>query len=90
VNKTPHENYRAILPNSAERALRYLENINDRRVFPAQEALAGLARLGGTVPEKPEDMAAIIQLLDEVGSPARRCVGSKRVFTRFVAGCCIS
>jgi glutamate/tyrosine decarboxylase-like PLP-dependent enzyme len=86
VNKTPHENYRAILPNSAERALRYLENINDRRVFPAQEALAGLARLGGTVPEKPEDMAAIIQLLDEVGSPATVATTGGRYFGFVVGG----
>jgi glutamate/tyrosine decarboxylase-like PLP-dependent enzyme len=86
LSKLPHEHYRAILTNAAERALSYLEKVNQRRVFPADESVQNLTRLGGAVPEHPEDLAAIIELLDEVGSAATVATTGGRYFGFVVGG----
>jgi glutamate/tyrosine decarboxylase-like PLP-dependent enzyme len=77
--------YRKLLSAAADRALHYLENIQDRRVFPSQEALNNLKRLGGPLPENPEDPVSILKLLDEAGSPATVATTGGRYFG-FVTG----
>src|SRR3989442_14268832 len=78
--------YRELLSEAARRALQYLEHLQNRRVFPSQEALTNLARLGGSIPERPEDPLSVLKLLDEVGSPATVASTGARHFGIVVAG----
>ena len=43
-----------LLESTLSRALRYLEDIQTRAVFPTPEAVADLVELGGTLAEEPE------------------------------------
>jgi glutamate/tyrosine decarboxylase-like PLP-dependent enzyme len=61
---------RSLLLDAAARAGAYLDQIERRPVAPSPAAVAALARLGGPLPEAPQDSAAVLALLDEVGSPA--------------------
>src|SRR6266542_4931013 len=73
------------LRTTAERAARYLADLQDRNVAPTPQALANLARLDETLPEHPTDAATVIALLDEVGSPATMASAGGRFFG-FVVG----
>src|SRR6266481_7885549 len=59
-----------LLRTTAERAARYLAGLKSRGVAPSPEALTNLKRLDELFPEHPTDPAAVIALLDEIGSPA--------------------
>ena len=59
-----------LLKSAAERAIRYREGLDDRRVAPLPESVDRLSELGGTLPEQPDDAETILALLDEIGSPA--------------------
>jgi len=59
-----------LLQQTAERAARYLEGLETRRVFPSAEALARLSELDGPLGDASTDPGAVLALLDEVGSPA--------------------
>jgi len=61
---------RDLLNDAAARASRYLESLKTRAVVPAPDALKKLDRLGGPLPETGEDPSAVLQRLDEFGSPA--------------------
>src|SRR5204862_6496473 len=74
-----------LLRTTAERAPRYLAGLKDRGVTPTREALANLRRLDEPLPEHPTDPAAVIALLDEIGSPATLGSAGGRFFD-FVAG----
>src|SRR2546428_6848932 len=74
-----------LLRTTAERAARYLADLKDRAVAPTPEALANLRRLDEPLPERPTDPAAVIALLDDIGSPATMASAGGRVF-RFVGG----
>ncbi|HBY99156.1 MAG TPA: aspartate aminotransferase family protein [Chloroflexi bacterium] len=63
-----------LLRGAAERAIHYLEELDDRRVAPTPEAIDRLAELGGPLPEKPTDPEMVLGLLDDIGS--RAAVGS--------------
>jgi hypothetical protein len=58
-----------LLENTAERASRYLAEINSRRVAPTPEDVARLQELGGPLPQGPSDPAQVLALLDDIGSP---------------------
>ena len=53
-----------------ERALRYLEGIDRRRVFPDAVAVEALERFEEPLPADGRPAAETIRVLDEVGSPA--------------------
>ena len=78
--------YGRLLTEAANRALHYLETIPGRRVFPSEEALKNLKRLGGRLPEGPEDSLSILRLLDEIGSPATVANSGGRYFGFVVGG----
>ena len=80
------EGYGRLLTEAANRALHYLETIPNRRVFPSEEALGNLKRLGGRLPEGPEDSLSILRLLDEIGSPATVGNNGGRYFGFVVGG----
>jgi glutamate/tyrosine decarboxylase-like PLP-dependent enzyme len=75
----------ALLHAAAQRAVNYLETIPERRVFPSQEQVGELAKLGGPLPELPESPADVLALLDQVGSPATVAITGGRYFG-FVSG----
>ena len=60
----------ALLHSTAERAIRYLSELDDRSVAPPKAALSRLAELGGALPDEPSDPADVIAFLDQFGSPA--------------------
>ena len=78
--------YGEVLSEAARRALRYLEQVRSRRVFPSEEALGQLRRLGGQLPERPEDPLSVLELLDEAGSPATVANTGGRYFGFVVGG----
>lgn len=70
---------------AAERSLRYLDGIRDRRVAPLPEQVDGLKALAGPLPDGPTDPAAVLALLDDAGSPATVVSAGGRYFG-FVTG----
>ncbi|MBI3666683.1 MAG: aminotransferase class V-fold PLP-dependent enzyme [Acidobacteria bacterium] len=69
-----------LLMNTVERATRYMEEVESRRVAPAPEALARLAELKVSLPEHPTEPDHILALLDEIGSPATVTTTGGRYF----------
>ena len=59
-----------LLQQTAVRAAAYLHSLDDRSVAPTAAAIAGLAAFDEPLPAGPSDPAAVIELLDRVGSPA--------------------
>ena len=76
---------RHLLSDACDRATQYVETIVDRRVAPTAEQIAMLARLGGPMPQSPQEPAQILALLDEIGSPATMATNAGRYFG-FVIG----
>jgi glutamate/tyrosine decarboxylase-like PLP-dependent enzyme len=68
-----------------ERALEYLADVYDRRVFPGATAIAGLRAFDEALPDTPQDALRTIKLLDEAGSPATVTTAGGRYFG-FVTG----
>ncbi|MEN8198278.1 MAG: aminotransferase class V-fold PLP-dependent enzyme, partial [Pseudomonadota bacterium] len=75
----------ALLKQTLDRAIRYCEGVDARPVYPAQEHIEALAGLGGPFPERPANPHSIIQMLDEIGSPATVATTGGRYFG-FVTG----
>lgn len=69
-----------LLKLTAERAIRYREGLDDRRVAPLPESVVRLSELGGALPEQPQDAETILALLDEIGSPATVTTAGARYF----------
>ena len=83
---SPEPTTRALLNDAADRALRYIETIRERRVGPAPEAVERLARLAEPLPANGVDPAAVLALLDEVGSPATVASTGGRYFGFVIGG----
>jgi glutamate/tyrosine decarboxylase-like PLP-dependent enzyme len=73
------------LRDAAERAIHYIDTVNERRVFPTEEAIAALSQLNQPFPASPTEPAEIVKLLDEYGSPATVASTGGRYFG-FVTG----
>jgi glutamate/tyrosine decarboxylase-like PLP-dependent enzyme len=78
--------YQEVLNEASARAYNYLRTIQERHVGVRQEALEKLPALGGPMPESGEDPRAIIQLLDEIGSPATIASTCGRFFGGVIGG----
>jgi glutamate/tyrosine decarboxylase-like PLP-dependent enzyme len=76
-----------VLESVAERAIRYLESLDDRSVGPLPEAVDRLAELDEPFPDKPTDPESVIALLDEIGSPATVATAGRRYFGFVIGGC---
>jgi glutamate/tyrosine decarboxylase-like PLP-dependent enzyme len=74
-----------LLTDATARALRYLHDLDARRVFPAPEALAGLDALDFPLPDAPTDPLEVLRLLDDAGSPGTVASAGRRYFG-FVTG----
>ena len=72
--------------NAAERAARYLDGVADRPVAPTGAMLARLPELDHPLPEGATDPAAVMRLLDEIGSPATVASAGPRFFGFVIGG----
>lgn len=76
----------ALLKNTAERAISYLQNLEARRVAPSPEAIANLSRFDAPLPEEPVAPEVVLQTLDEIGSPATMAMAGPRFFGMVIGG----
>lgn len=74
-----------LLSEAAQRATAYLEELNSRPVAATGEAIARLVAFDEPLPDSPTDPAAVLRLLDEIGSPATIASAGPR-FYGFVIG----
>jgi glutamate/tyrosine decarboxylase-like PLP-dependent enzyme len=74
-----------LLHNTAARASRYLESLDQRAVVPTAEALNRLAQLREPLPTESCEPETVLTLLDELGSPATIASAGRRYFG-FVTG----
>jgi glutamate/tyrosine decarboxylase-like PLP-dependent enzyme len=75
-----------LLRSTAERAIRYVHQLPERRVAPGAAALAGLDRFDEPLPDRPDDPERVIALLDEAGSPATVASAGPRFFGFVIGG----
>ena len=75
-----------LLTDASSRAIRYLETLDSRPVMPSSAAVAGLRAFDLPFPEKPNDPATTLKLLDEVGSPATMGMAGPRFFGFVIGG----
>jgi len=76
---------RDLLLDVAHRAVQYREGLALRSVVPTPEALRRLTLLDEPMPQGPTDPHQVLQLLDEIGSPATMATAGGRFFG-FVIG----
>jgi len=82
-NDYPHHE---LLSDAARRAIRYLEQVEQRPVFPSQSAIDNLKQLGNALPDEGEPASTTLALLDEFGSPATVATTGARYFGFVVGG----
>lgn len=75
-----------LLKATADRALRYLDELKNRNVAPRPDAIANLWRFDELLPEAPTDPEEVVALLDEIGSPATMATAGSRYFGFVVGG----
>ena len=76
----------ALVLDGARRAAAYLKSIGERPVAPSSEALEGLDRLGGPLPEMGTAPDEVLALLDAAGSPATVASAGGRYFGFVIGG----
>lgn len=77
---------RTLLFDAAERATRYLEELDQRAVAPTPEAVALLAAFEQPLPDGPADVADMLAELDSIGSPATMAMAGRRFFGFVIGG----
>jgi glutamate/tyrosine decarboxylase-like PLP-dependent enzyme len=76
---------RELLESTAERSILYLEGLHNRHVAPSEEALFEISRFNESLPDDTTESELILQMLDEIGSPATMAMAGPR-FYGFVIG----
>ena len=69
-----------LLTHAAEMAMRYVSEASERRVAPAEAALAALQRFHEPFPESGCNPEEVLAMLDEIGSPATVATTGGRYF----------
>jgi glutamate/tyrosine decarboxylase-like PLP-dependent enzyme len=77
---------RELLENTAERAISYLEGLEDRGVAPSAEAVAKLSILNQPLNDGPTPPEQVINRLDEICSPATMAMAGPRFFGFVIGG----
>jgi glutamate/tyrosine decarboxylase-like PLP-dependent enzyme len=77
---------RELLEDAARCAISYLDSLGARRVYPAPEAIANLKKLDEPLPDEPAEPEAVMQLLDEICSPATVAMAGPRYFGFVIGG----
>ncbi|HEX9483291.1 MAG TPA: aminotransferase class V-fold PLP-dependent enzyme [Gemmatimonadaceae bacterium] len=75
-----------LLRDAAERSIRYLDSLSERRVSPSPEAVAALKGFRAPLPEKPTDAGTVLEQLDALGSPATMAMAGPRFFGFVIGG----
>lgn len=78
--------YDTVLDEAAGLAKRYLSTVRDRPAGVVPAALARLPELGGALPIRGEDPLTVLNLLDQVGSPATVASMGGRFFGGVIGG----
>ncbi len=71
---------------AASLGAKYAQEAGERRVAPGAEAVAGLAKFRERFPEGPTDPRCVVEMLDEVGSPATVASTGGRYFGFVIGG----
>ncbi|MEK6280170.1 MAG: aminotransferase class V-fold PLP-dependent enzyme [Acidobacteriota bacterium] len=77
---------RTLLTETAERAIRYLESLPERRVAPSKAAVEALAAFRVPFPAEPIIPGSLLKQLDELGSPATMAMPGPRFFGFVIGG----
>lgn len=77
---------RTLLTDAANRAIRYVEAVNDRPVRPDPNAVVGLKRWDLPLQDGPIDPALVLKELDDVGSDATMAMSGGRFFGFVIGG----
>lgn len=75
-----------ILQTAAAKAANYLSDLKTRRVFPSPAAVHRLLELDRALPDSPVAPEDVLDLLDEIGSPATVASAGGRYFGFVVGG----
>ncbi len=86
VSRSIDSTVRGLLAETADRASRYLAGLDARPVRVTDHAIRDLDRLDEPFPEGPTDAAAVLALLDEIGSPATTATAGGRFFGFVIGG----
>ena len=74
------DNTWGVLADVTTRANRYLKTVGERRVVPADDAIAALRGFDVPLQEAPLSPAAVIEELDRIGEPATVAIAGPRYF----------
>ena len=74
----------ALIADADVRARAYSATVGERRVFPGQDALDGLAAFAEPLPERGVDAVATLAMLDDIGSPSTVVSNGPRYLLPFV------
>ncbi len=77
---------RELLGSTASRASRYLEDIQERRVRPSDDAIRGLDQFLEPLPDRPTDAEEVLAMLDDFGSPGTVGIAGPRFFGFVIGG----
>lgn len=77
---------RSLLEDSAQRAITYLEGLEQRAVAPSPEAVRELAALNEPLPDTPSPPESVLRQLDELCSPATMAMAGRRFFGFIIGG----
>ena len=75
-----------LLAGTADRAARYLADIQERIVAPSAESGVRLQTLREPFPDGPSEAGDVLALLDELGSPATMGTAGPRFFGFVIGG----
>ena len=75
-----------LLELAAARAAAYLSAVERRAVAPDDAAVQALARFDEALPQAPADARAVLELLDDAGSPATLATAGPRFFGFVIGG----
>jgi len=75
-----------LLLDTAKRGIKYREEINNRSVSPSTKAIERLKEFDIPLPDNPVNPGKVIEVLDEIGSPATIGISGKRFFGFVIGG----
>src|SRR5260221_6132645 len=75
-----------LLRDAAERSIRYLDSLSERRVSPSAEAVGALKGFRAPLPENPTNAGTVLEQLDALGSPATMAMAGPRFFGFVIGG----
>jgi glutamate/tyrosine decarboxylase-like PLP-dependent enzyme len=81
-----HSDLNSILADAQQRAVRYLDSLDDRPVMPSADAVAALSALDVPLQGEPIDARAVLAELDDIASPATMAMAGPRFFGFVIGG----